>query len=36
MVWLCYIIRLFNVHNDIMKIQNDVDVFMYYLIDPNM
>ncbi len=36
MVWLCYIITLFNVHNHITKIKNDVDAFMYCLIDPNM
>jgi hypothetical protein len=36
MGWLCYIITLFNVHNHIVKIQNDVDAFMYCLIDLNM
>jgi hypothetical protein len=36
MVWLCYIITLFNVHIHIVKIQNDVDVLMYYLIDLKM
>ncbi len=36
MVWLCYIIMLFNIHNHIVKIQTDVDVLMYYLIDPKM
>jgi hypothetical protein len=36
MGWLCYVIKLFDVHNHIVKIKNDVDVFMYYLLDPNM
>jgi hypothetical protein len=29
MGWLCYVIMLFNVHIHIVKIQNDVDTFMY-------
>jgi hypothetical protein len=36
MVWPCYITTFFIVHKHIMKIQNDVDVFMYCLIDPKM
>ncbi len=36
MVWLCYIIMLFNLQNHIVKIQNDVDVLMFYLIDKKM
>jgi hypothetical protein len=36
MGWLCYVVTLFNVHNCIAQIQNDVDAFMYYFLDPNM
>ncbi len=36
MGWLCSIVMLFNVHNYIAEIQNDVDAFMYCLLDPEM